>query len=153
MKGYNIYVAGLSGTGKTSYAISSTKKLALKENIPYDWCYVYNFQDPRSPLAIRLEAGLGKQFRDDMTELVEIFNTEIQKAFNSEDYENQKADIMKVYEEKKDILMRELTDVAKENGFGIKNTNSGIYFMPIIDGNIINEEQYDSLDAGYKSIN
>ena len=96
MKGYNIYVAGLSGTGKTSYAISSTKKLALKENIPYDWCYVYNFQDPRSPLAIRLEAGLGKQFRDDMTELVEIFNTEIQKAFNSEDYENQKADIMKV---------------------------------------------------------
>lgn len=151
MKGYNIYVAGLSGTGKTSYAISSTKKLALKENIPYDWCYVYNFQDPRSPLAIRLEAGLGKQFRDDMTELVEIFNTEIQKAFNSEDYENQKADIMKVYEEKKDILMRELTDVAKENGFGIKNTNSGIYFMPIIDGNIINEEQYDSLDEDTKA--
>ena len=62
MKGYNIYVAGLSGTGKTSYAISSTKKLALKENIPYDWCYVYNFQDPRSPQAIVLMQGSVNNF-------------------------------------------------------------------------------------------
>lgn len=53
MKGYNIYMAGPSGTGKTTYARNSTEKLAQTEPVPYDWCYVYNFQNPRSPLALR----------------------------------------------------------------------------------------------------
>ena len=57
MKGYNIYMAGPSGTGKTTYARNSTEKLAQTEPVPYDWCYVYNFQNPRSPLALRFEPG------------------------------------------------------------------------------------------------
>ena len=62
MKGYNIYMAGPSGTGKTTYARASTEKLAATEPVPADWCYVYNFQNPRCPLALRFEAGMGKQF-------------------------------------------------------------------------------------------
>ena len=64
MKGYNIYMAGPSGTGKTTYARNSTEKLAQTEPVPYDWCYVYNFQNPRSPLALRFEPGQGKQFKE-----------------------------------------------------------------------------------------
>lgn len=150
MKGYNIYMAGPSGTGKTTYALNSTKKIAATEPIPYDWCYVYNFQNPRSPLALRFEAGQGKQFRDDMNELVELFNTEIQKAFNSDDYEKEKNMIMKAYEEKRDDLMKKMSDMAKKQGFGVKSTNSGIYFMPIVGGVTINEEEYDKLEEKQK---
>lgn len=150
MKGYNIYMAGPSGTGKTTYALNSTQKIAATEPIPYDWCYVYNFQNPRSPLALRFEVGQGKQFSDDMSELVELFNTEIQKAFNSNDYEKEKNMIMKSYEEKRDDLMKKMSDMAKEYGFGVKSTNSGIYFMPIIDGVTINEEDYDKLGEKQK---
>ena len=39
MKGYNIYMGGPSGTGKTTYAVSSTKKLAATEPVPMDWCH------------------------------------------------------------------------------------------------------------------
>ena len=85
MKGYNIYMAGPSGTGKTTYARNSTEKLAQTEPVPYDWCYVYNFQNPRSPLALRFEPGQGKQFKEDMAELVQLFKTELQKAFRAED--------------------------------------------------------------------
>ena len=46
MKGYNIYMSGPSGTGKTTYALSSAEKLAATEPVPKDWCYVYNFQNP-----------------------------------------------------------------------------------------------------------
>lgn len=145
MKGYNIYVSGPAGTGKTTYAKNSTKQIAEKEAIPYDWCYVYNFANPRSPIALRFEHGTGKQFRDDMSELVEVFNIEIQKAFNSDDYDKQKNEITKIYDDKRDVLMKEMTDMAKENGFGVKSTNTGIYFMPIVDGVTINEEQYDDL--------
>ena len=47
---------------------------------------------------------------------------------------------------KKDICMKEMSDMAKENGFQLRSSNSGIYFMPIIDGKTINEEEYDKLD-------
>ena len=146
MQGYNIFMTGPSGTGKTTYAKISTQKIASKEPAPYDWCYVYHFQNPRTPLALRFLPGMGKQFKEDMAELVQIFKTEIQKAFRSEDYENQKNAILKVFEEKKDVYIKEMSDMAKENGFQLRSSNSGIYFMPIIDGKTINEEDYEKLE-------
>lgn len=151
MKGYNIYMSGPSGTGKTTYAKMKTSEIAINEPVPYDWCYVYNFENPGRPSALKFAAGMGKQFKEDMGELVEVFNTEIQKAFNSEDYEKQKNEILKVNDEKRDNLMKKISDMAKANGFSVKSTNSGIYFMPIINGETINEEEYENLDETEKN--
>lgn len=149
-KGYNIYMAGPSGVGKTTYAKQCTQKIAQTERVPYDWCYVYNFDNPRSPLALRFEPGIGRQFKDDMNELVVIFESEIQKAFNTEDYEKQKNEILKVYDDRRDLLMKNMSDIATEHNFSIKSTNAGIYFMPIVDGESVNEEQYDKLSEDVK---
>ena len=73
-------MSGPSGTGKTTYALSSTEKLAATEPVPMDWCYVYNFQNPMKPLAISFEAGIGKQFRDDMAEFVVQIRKELSKC-------------------------------------------------------------------------
>ena len=70
MKGYNIYMSGPSGTGKTTYARNSTEKIAAAEPVPMDWCYVYNFQNPKKPIALSFEAGVGKVFKEDMMKLV-----------------------------------------------------------------------------------
>lgn len=151
MKGYNIYMSGPSGTGKTTYAKMKAKEVAKSEPVPDDWCYVYNFENPERPKALRFATGKGKEFKEDMGELVELFNSEIQKAFNSGDYEKQKNDITKVFEDKRESLMKDMSDMAKENGFSVKSTNSGIYFMPMIDGNTINEEEYEKLDEETKA--
>ena len=60
MKGYNIYMAGPSGTGKTTYARRSAETLAINEPVPSDWCYVYNFDNPKMPIALSFVAGDGK---------------------------------------------------------------------------------------------
>ena len=57
--GFNIYLAGISGTGKTSTIKSYVEKLAQTQEIPPDWCYVYNFSNPDTPLSINLPAGEG----------------------------------------------------------------------------------------------
>lgn len=150
MKGYNIYMSGPSGTGKTTYAKMKAMEVAKNEPVPYDWCYVYNFENPERPKALRFEPGKGKEFKEDMSELVEIFNSEIPKAFSSDDYDKQKNEIVKVYEDKRENLMKYMSDVAKEHNFSVKSTNSGIYFMPMIDGNTINEEEYEKLDDEMK---
>ena len=68
---YNMYLAGDSGTGKTTYAMSVLNKYAAKKGSHKDWCYVYNFENNREPLIIGLEKGLGKIFKKDIEKLIE----------------------------------------------------------------------------------
>ena len=150
MKGYNIYVAGPSGSGKTTYAKQSAQKKAREEKVPYDWCYVYNFDDPRSPLSLRFDPGVGRQFRDDMNELISFFKTELSKAFASEDYDRQKTDLSRTYDDKRDELIKRLDNVAADNGFSLKTSSSGIIFQPVVNGQLIDEESYDSLEEDVK---
>ncbi len=134
MKGYNIYMSGPSGTGKTTYACRSTKKLAVTEPVPTDWCYVHNFQNPKKPIALYFEAGTGKHFKEDMIKLVAIFKKELPKALQSEDYEKQKMAILHDYELKQDEVLAELHAFAAEYSFQIKNTEAGMYFIPLVNG-------------------
>ncbi len=151
IKGYNIYMAGPSGTGKTTYAKTSAERIAATEPVPLDWCYVYNFQNPRSPLAIGLAAGLGRQFRDDMSELVQLIQEELQKAFRTDDYEQQKSELLRSVDAKRDKLMEKMSKVAENHDFQVKTTNSGIYFMPVVEGKPVGEEEYDDLTEECKS--
>ena len=145
MKGYNIYMSGPSGTGKTTYARRSAEKLAATEAVPTDWCYVYNFQNPKNPIALSFPAGIGKRFKEDMAKLVTVFNKELQKAFRSEDYEKQKLDIVRAFEQQQDELFDELDTAAAEYDFQVKQTNTGIYFVPIVNGEPVEDGAYDTL--------
>lgn len=146
MRGYNIYMSGPTGSGKTSYAQSYIKEFAKNEPIPYDWCYVYNYNKPSNPIALRFPPGLGKEFRDDMNELIEYLLADIPKAFSSEEYEKEKAEIIKDYQTKRDELINNMKERARELGFAVKMTGTGIYFVPIIDGEVVDESDYSNLE-------
>lgn len=150
MGGYNIYMSGPTGSGKTSYAKTCASAAAQNEPVPDDWCYVYNYDNPSNPLALRFPAGLGKEFKDDMDELVEFLLAEIPKAFSTEDYEKEKSEIIRNYQINRDDLIQKMKDKAQELGFGIKIIESGIYFVPLINGEAIEENDYDSLDENLK---
>ncbi len=149
-KGYNIYVTGSPGTGKTSFARAYAGDMASKEATPPDLCYIYNFKNPKCPQSLWLPPGMGRQLKDDMDEFIARLLTELPKVFSSKEYEAKKADIVKSYQAKRDELIKEITDDAKEQNFGVKSTNTGIYFMPIINGELINEEQFDELTSEQK---
>lgn len=148
--GYNIYVSGLPGTGKTTFAKHFAEKLAAAEGAPDDVCYIYNFENPKYPKALTFKAGSGKQFLEEMDEFIDTLCVEIPKTFSSQEYEKEKNKIVKVYQDKRDEVIKQMTEEAKENGFGVKMTNTGIYFLPIIEGETISEEEYDSLNEEQK---
>ena len=89
-KGFNIFVLGENGTGKSTTIKSILNKKAAEEPVPTDWCYVYNFKDPDIPLAISMEPGRASVFHKDMEELIKILRVEIPKIFESKEYEKQK---------------------------------------------------------------
>jgi lon-related putative ATP-dependent protease len=149
-RGYNLYMSGLTGTGKTSYAVSFMKKVAKKAKVPEDWCYVYNFSKPNQPMALSFEAGKGKGFKKDMEEFSKVIQNEIPKAFDSEDYEREKTKIIKEYQEKRNELLEVLSQDAEKQEFKVKTTSAGIYFLPVVDGKTISEKDYGELEEQVK---
>ena len=66
VKGYNIYLEGPSGVGKTMYTKKFLDTISKKKKTPPDWCYIYNFSNPNEPIAVSLPAGQGKEFKESM---------------------------------------------------------------------------------------
>lgn len=145
-KGYNIYVSGLPGSGKTTFAERFARLQAQNEPTPPDLCYVYNFSNPNEPELIAFKPGRGHEFKADMEELIVLLKQELTKVFNSTDYEEEKERINKRFQAEKDEIMEKLQDAAKEKNFGVRMSNGGVYFMPIVDGKTISEEEFEELD-------
>ena len=150
IKGYNLYLEGPTGVGKTSYAKNYLNKVAKKKKTPCDWCYVYNFDDPNEPVAISLAAGQGKEFKDTMDTFIKDIQIDIKNTFNNEDFEKEKALIKGEYEEKRNILMAKLNESSEKYGFQVKSAQNGIYMMPILNGKTIEQEDFEKLDENIK---
>ena len=70
VRGYNLYIEGPSGVGKTMYTRNYLNAISKKKKAPQDWCYIYNFDDPNEPIAVSLPAGGGKTFQEMMEHFI-----------------------------------------------------------------------------------
>ena len=147
---YNIYLSGDSGTGKTTYAINALSKYAAKKRNHKDWCYVYNFENNREPLIIDLDKGLGRVFKKDIEKLIETLLDELKDAFESEDFEIGKNQLIEEYEIEKDTLVKKMKKYAEEKGFKLKSSKVGMVFIPIEDEENDEDEDYKD-EEFYKS--
>lgn len=149
-KGYNIYIEGPSGVGKTMYTKKYVNKIASKKKIPDDWCYIYNFDVPNEPIAVSLPAGKGKEFKKDMDSFITDIKKDMKLTFGNDDFTKQKVLLQNKFEEKKNDLLEKLNKESLKSGFQVKATNNGVYMMPVIDGKTIEEEEFEKLDPETK---
>ena len=150
VKGYNLYIEGPSGVGKTMYTKNYLDKISAKEKVPNDWCYIYNFDNPNNPIAVSLPSGQGKEFRDNMDGFIKEIKKDIKKTFNADDFEKEKASIKQQYEEKRSALLEKLNKDALKFDFQVKASQNGIYMMPIVDGKVIEEDEFEKLEDDVK---
>lgn len=151
-KGYNLYLEGPSGVGKTMYTKKYVSKIAAKNKTPDDWCYIYNFDNPNEPISVSLVAGQGKEFKNDMDEFIKDIKNDIKITFRNEDFEKQRKLMRSKFEQQKDALLEKLNKSALKSGFQVKATQNGIYMMPVVDGTPIEEEEFNKLDAKTREV-
>ena len=150
-KGFNLYVCGNVGMGKMPYVLSIVNKLAKTKPVPNDLCYIHNFENSNEPIAISLKAGLGRTFKEDMNRFISYVRKDLLKVFSSENYEKEKKVITKKYQDKKNEILSKFDKYTTSQGFKIKTATDGIYFSPIYNGNVLNEEQFNALDESVKA--
>ena len=150
-KGFNLYVCGQVGMGKMPYVLSIVNRLAKTKPVPNDVCYVHNFENPNEPIAIFLKAGLGRTFKEDMNRFISTVRKDLVKIFASENYEKERKIITKQYEAKKNEIMQAFDKHTTAQGFKIKTATDGIYFSPVYNGKVLNEQEFNALDENIKA--
>ena len=148
--GFNVYVAGYSGTGRKTAVKNFVEAQAKQQPAPDDWCYVNNFGNQYEPKAIRFPAGKGKEFREDMKSFIENVKTALPKAFESEDYVARREATIKSLEDQRKQLIDELSIKAQREGFVIQTTPIGILLVPVLNGKPLSEEEMLALPQKIK---
>ena len=153
--GFNIFVTGLTGTGKTSIIKAFLKRITseragVEAATPDDWCYVYNFTDPDRPMAIQLRSGLGKELKADMEALVQSLQNDAKKMFESDDFAQQRQAMIEGLQKQQQEMMQALMEEANKVGFALRMTPSGIALLPTKDGKPMQEAEYMALTAEEK---
>ncbi len=138
--GYNIYVAGLTGTGKTSMVKTYIEKLIKEKEAregpyhPDDWCYLYNFSDSDRPQMVNLPQGKGKVFRDQVRNLLQRLTEDLSKAFSSEEYNAQRKETVEENQGEQRRLFEQVGEEAHRQGFVLQMTSMGPALIPVAEG-------------------
>jgi lon-related putative ATP-dependent protease len=148
--GFNIFVAGYTGTGRMTGVKGFVKELAYAKPVPPDWCYINNFSDSYEPIAIKLPPGKGREFSDDVDSLISSIRDLLPRTFISKDYTDKRESITSSIKEEKDRLMQDLRKEAHQQGFALKSTQIGLFMVPAVGGKPMSQEQYMNLSQKEK---
>ena len=143
--GYNVFVLGPPGGHRHELVEEIARARARERKAPDDWCYVNNFSNPERPRALRLPAGRGKQFRDDMRALVEEIRVAIPAVFEEDDYRNQLKSIEADTQQDIEEQWRSIKEQAAKDNVAVMQTPSGWVLAPMDDGKVIDEKAFDKL--------
>ena len=130
--GYNIFIAGLSGTGKAT----TVKKMleTISSNCPplYDYVYVNNFKDNDRPLLLTFQIGKAKIFKQDLFNTIEVLKRRIPQALDSEIYISRKKRIISHYNDREQSLMNSFEEKLKQQNFSLGQVKIGEAARPEI---------------------
>ena len=149
--GYNTFVMGISGSGRTTLTREYLERKAAKEPVPDEWCYVNNFENPRHPKALCLPPGRGAEFARDIQELIRSCEIDAARTFESEGYTQERdrlVDEMKKNQEAEFIRLQQ--HVEKYNFVLVRNP-FGFILIPAVQGKPLKPEEIEMLSEEQKT--
>jgi lon-related putative ATP-dependent protease len=139
-RGFNIFVAGMPGTGRTTAVERFLEEIAIFKPVPMDYCYVHNFDDNYRPRVISLPAGQAREFQKDMEGLLKLVTGEIRSAFEGEQYSSQQENTLKSFQGQKEQIIEKVGKLAMQNGFTLQATPIGVIPIPLKNGETMSEK-------------
>ncbi|MCA2004267.1 MAG: AAA family ATPase [Ignavibacterium sp.] len=147
--GYNIYIAGLSGSGKATTIKKMLEKITAKCPELHDYAYVNNFKDPDQPMLLKFPKGRAKEFKQELQSAIEVLKQRIPLALESELYLTRKKNLIDEYNQKEQDLMNSFDKELRKKGFSLGQIKVGEVIrpdiLPLIDGNPVPIFQIEEL--------
>jgi len=147
--GYNIFVTGLSGTGRTTTIKRMLHEFERKRAELRDHCYVYNFKNPDMPIAISLPAGQGKGLKDDMSDFIRDLARDIPALYEGHRYQEARKTVLSHFQDRQRSVLLDFEKRVKEKGFELVQVQVGNLMrpdiVPVVEGKATNFDEIDAL--------
>jgi lon-related putative ATP-dependent protease len=136
--GYNIFITGMVGTGRTTTVKQLLDQLEKGDKTPDDILYVNNFRYPDEPVLIMLPAGRGKEFGQAMAKLIDLLKTNIPSLLKSPYYAEKRDGVVEAQQKKQRELLQSFEAEVAEQGFSVIQVQMGMFsrpdLIPVIEG-------------------
>ena len=149
--GYNIFVTGMVGTGRTTTIKQLLEKMRKEEEKLDDILYVNNFKNPDEPTLIILPAGQGKHFKEAMGHLIGMLKSNIPELLKSKYYTEKRDKIIENAQKTQKETLKEFEEEVAKEGFSVIQVQMGMFvrpdLIPMIEGK---PTPFNQLDASVR---
>ena len=151
--GFNVFVTGMSGTGRLTTIKSFVEKLAEADEKPDDICFVFNFRKPEEPCAIFLEAGAGCRLKEGMDELIEELSTSLPAILNDREFRSRIDRAVEPLQRQEREAIEAFEKEVSDAGFVLVQVQAGLVtrpeILPVVDEQPVPlEKMAELLEAG-----
>lgn len=148
-RGYNIFVTGQSGTGRTT-SIKKVLSQYKSKDVPLkDIVFVYNFQEPDYPQVLYLGQGLGRDFKHSVHQLIEDMKDLLRKKLDSDSYKQERDRLIGMIEQEENRALTEFEEKINREGFKLvhihEEDSDSTDIVPIYDGRTVNFEELQQM--------
>jgi lon-related putative ATP-dependent protease len=128
--GYNIFITGMAGTGRTTTIKQLLERLEKGDQPPDDILYVNNFRYPDEPALLFLPAGKGKLFSTALDNLLEMLKANIPEFLKSKYYTDKRDAIVEEQQSKQKALLQGFEEETAKEGFSVIQVQMGLFVKP-----------------------
>lgn len=142
-RGYNLFLVDAYSPEKIDNIVEYIKEKMEGKSRPDDICLVVS-KSNKNPKALMLPGGYGKKF----TEVIENIQEdmfELAFSFYNELFLDKRDNFMEDTENRRDELLEELINKAKERDIEIRYSDDRFAFIPVKDDKAMTEQEYDDL--------
>lgn len=143
-EGFNLYIIDDYSKEKIDKISNFIEEFYVKKEKPKDICYVI-LEDAKNPQVLYLSNGTGTKLKEKLEELQELYVDKVFKFYNSS-INKDKESVMDYVQKQRNLYIGDLMDIAKAEGFDVKQTNIGFAFIPLKEGTVMTEKEYDDLE-------
>jgi lon-related putative ATP-dependent protease len=147
--GYNIFVSGLTGTGRTTTIKRLLQDFEKKAGSMRDHCYIYNFKNTDMPIAVSLPSGQGRGLQQDMENFVTDLLRDIPAIYESQRYQQARKKLVLHFQERQKSVLQDFERRVKERGFDLVQVQVGSSMrpdiVPVVNGTPTGLDQVETL--------
>lgn len=150
---YNLFVLGETGSGRSSLLRQAMAEVAANKSVPPDLCYIYNFDTPERPLALRLPAGKGNWLRQQLAKAMRYLLQEIPEQLNGDAYKAEAAQIENRFKQEEDHYFEKLNTYAESLRFAMRRDSGRLTFTLLDEaGKLLTEEEILTLPRDRRAV-
>ena len=142
---FNMFVLGPPASGKTTAVKAHLEPKAAEAPTPADWVYVYNFENPNRPKAIKLPHGRAKDLARGMIAALDELRGVLPARFESEDYQTRRRTIDEQFRSGNEEALEALSKKAQAQNIALLRTPTGFAMAPMHEGKVVKPEVFSAL--------